>query len=554
MIKLSNQLSLPTEAICWKMAILGRTGSGKTNTAVVMAEQMIAAGQAIVILDPQGDWYGLRSKYEIAILGGDHGDVPIEAAAGSVVADFVIEHRQPVLLDLFGLSEGGMVRFAADFAKRLWHKNREPLHVFLDEADLFAPQKVGRGHKAECLGHWQNVVRRGRSRGIGCTMITQRAAVLNKDLLTQADPLFIHRLTASQDLSAVCDYLNFYGHSKAEQREITAQLSKQAVGEALILSPGELQIPPDTYRINKRKSFDSGATPVGGKQVAQKMKKMDLNALQKAMADTIERAKADDPKELKAEIKRLKKELANKVPVIDENAITKAVAACDREWQSVVKSVEGVRDGLALKLNEIHQLSIVNGEMKVEAKPPKRPVHSPPQAPKPKVPKPARREPVEVGDVKLSKCEKKILTALYWLKDDADIDLPKIGVYSGYSSKSGSFGNSMSHLRTLGLVEGRSLTSEGMLLAQEFSAERPTGTELVSWLQPRLSKAESTILSVLINEGGERLSNEQIAICSGYSSSSGSFGNALSKLRTMGVAEGYEKNGGTKAADIFFED
>ncbi len=371
-IKLSRNMTLPDDAVTWKMGLIGRTGKGKTNTAIVMAEQMIEAGSPVVILDPQGDWWGLRSKYEIAILGGDHGDIPLDPRAGETVADFVVAHRHPVLIDLFGMGEAEMVRFATDFARRLWKANREALHIFLDEADLFAPQSGAKGPKAQCLGAWQNVVRRGRSRGLGCTMITQRAAVLNKDLLTQADPLFVHGLSASRDLAAVDEYLDYYGIDRKERRGITAQISKLQVGECFVLSPGTLEIDPLKIAVSKRKSFDSSATPVAGKTRSgpRSLAKVDLSALEKQMATTIEDAKANDPKLLKDEIRELKKQLDKKTPVVDGKAIDRAVQSARKEvnkhWESQLKKLETSHGKLAGRLIAIAKLSQTNGEAAVE--------------------------------------------------------------------------------------------------------------------------------------------------------------------------------------------
>lgn len=141
MFKIAKDFELPLDYVTWKAANIGRTGSGKTNTAVVIAEQMIKQGHPIAILDPQGDWWGLRTKFKIAILGGEHGDIPLEHTAGEQAADFVINERVPVLLDLFSMGEAEMVRFGTDFAKRLWHKNRRALHVFLEAAGYAAGGK-----------------------------------------------------------------------------------------------------------------------------------------------------------------------------------------------------------------------------------------------------------------------------------------------------------------------------------------------------------------------------------------------------------------------------
>lgn len=144
----------------------------------------MAAGLPVVIVDPVGVWWGLRSSatgtaegLPVVIFGGDHADLPLAETAGELLADLVVDERVPAVLDLSTLSKSAGRRFMTDFAERLYHRNRDPLHLVLDEADAFAPQRTDPGGQ-RLLGAIEDLVRRGRARGIGVTLITQRPAVL----------------------------------------------------------------------------------------------------------------------------------------------------------------------------------------------------------------------------------------------------------------------------------------------------------------------------------------------------------------------------------------
>lgn len=194
-IKLAAGLTLPLDAVTQTFAILGMRGVGKTTLATVIAEELTEAELPFVVLDPTGAWWGMRAGrdgksegYPVTILGGDHGDVPLEETAGKLIADLVAEQAPSLILDLSLLSKSAMRRFVADFAEQLYRKNRRPLHLIVDEADSFAPQKP-RPDEMRMLGALDEIVRRGRIRGLGCTLVTQRSAVLNKDVLTQAEVL-----------------------------------------------------------------------------------------------------------------------------------------------------------------------------------------------------------------------------------------------------------------------------------------------------------------------------------------------------------------------------
>lgn len=84
-LRISDGLKLPVDAVTQRISILGRTRSGKSHTAGVLVEEVLEARQQVVILDPKGDWWGLRSSADgrsaglpITIMGGAHGDIPLE--------------------------------------------------------------------------------------------------------------------------------------------------------------------------------------------------------------------------------------------------------------------------------------------------------------------------------------------------------------------------------------------------------------------------------------------------------------------------------------------
>jgi len=189
-LTLGPGLVLPVEAVTETFAILAKRGAGKTYTAAVLVEEMMSAGLPVVIIDPVGVWWGLRSSADgtaeglpVVIFGGDHADLPLAETAGELLADLVVDERVPAVLDLSTLSKSAARRFMTDSAERLYHRNRDPLHLVLDEADAFAPQRTDPGGQ-RLLGAIEDLVRRGRARGIGLTMISQRTVDCTFSLAT----------------------------------------------------------------------------------------------------------------------------------------------------------------------------------------------------------------------------------------------------------------------------------------------------------------------------------------------------------------------------------
>jgi hypothetical protein len=148
------------------------------------------------------------------VFGGEHGDVPLEPTAGRYLADLVADQRLTCVLDVSEMSKADQRRFLTDFADRLYRRNREPLHVFCEEADEYIPQQV-RGEAAKLVGAFETLVKRGGFRGIGVTLITQRSASLNKDVLTQAGTLIAMRTPSPQDRKAVLGWIDYHAASAA---------------------------------------------------------------------------------------------------------------------------------------------------------------------------------------------------------------------------------------------------------------------------------------------------------------------------------------------------
>ncbi len=115
-----KQFDLPPDLATQTVAILGVRGSGKTNTGVIEAEELLTAGQQVIVIDPLDVWWGLRADgagakggYPITVLGGEHADLPLDEAAGKTVAEFLVAHRAPAILSTRHLSKAGQRRFVA---------------------------------------------------------------------------------------------------------------------------------------------------------------------------------------------------------------------------------------------------------------------------------------------------------------------------------------------------------------------------------------------------------------------------------------------------------
>jgi hypothetical protein len=552
-LSLGPGLELPLDAITQTFGILAVRGAGKSNLAAVMAEEMHRARLPFVVVDPVGSWWGLRSSadgaapgLEVPIFGGRHGDVPLEKTGGQVLADLVVDERVSCVLDISEFSEGDKTHFLIDFAERLYRRNTEPLHLFLEEADDYAPQRPFR-EQARLLRAWENVVRRGRARGLGITLITQRSAALNKSVLTQIETLFVLRTTSPQDRKAIAAWVEYHGQAK----ELLASLEKLAPGEAWAWSPSWLKL-TKRVQIRRRSTFDSAATPknVRGARPAATLADVDLAGVRARMAATIERAKKEDPRELRRRIAELERELKAKpaapavapakvnrieIPVVSEAKLERLAA----KVAELVGVASELRQTVAV-WRDLHKAKLAENPVGIFERTGPLPGTSP--APTwPRVEKMIRTvkdgnghdESVGRGGLR------RILTAL--AQRPQGLNQRQLGLRAGLSSRSGTFSTYLGRARSSGWIEGRGdlrITALGLAALGNYDP-LPEGRELLDyWLNELGDSGQARMLRVLAQVYPNALSNEALGEAAGISSRSGTFSTYLGRLRGLELIEG----------------
>ncbi len=420
------------------------------------------------------------------------------------------------------------------------------------------PQRVGggRGEARETdqrlLGAFEAIVRRGGIRGLGTTLISQRAAVVNKNVLEQIDVLIALRVVGPNDRRAIEDYLKSDADDE-QRRAMMGSLSSLGLGEAWIWEPGGEPPLFDRVQIRERHTFNSSATPKPGQKRVEpsKFAAVDLSAVKDQMAEAIQRAEANDPKALQRRIVELEKQLAAKPAVLSEpQIVTERIEVpvpfipeglLDDLLAEVQKGLEGASVLLSGHVKRVVGSHVLDARLDGESKSSKAPKRAVISAPTPSIATTERAGksnndlPTQMG-----KAERSILSVLAQFADGRTRS--QVATLSGYSAKSSSFGNALSRLRTLGYInksgEPIRATNEGIDAIAGQYEPLPTGRALLDHWNSKLGKAERIILGVAIEAWPASLSREEVAKLSGYSETSSSFGNALSKLRTLELISG----------------
>lgn len=548
-LRLAPGLSIPLEAVTQTFAILAKRGSGKTYTALVMVEEMLKAGLQTVVIDPVGVCWGLRAAANgkdvglpILVLGGDHGDVAIEATSGAAIAEFVVEEGQSAVLDLSAFSGNEMIQFITDFAETLYHKNRSPLHLVVDEADVFIPQKPLPGEQ-RMLGAMDKIVRRGRARGLGVTVVTQRPAVIHKNVLTQIEVLISLRLVSPQDRKAIEAWIEVHG-TPEQRNTLMASLATLPIGTAWISSPGWLGV-FQKVKIRQRETFDSSATPNIGEErrVPKSLAQVDLTRLIERIQATIGQPNSEDPKHLRQYIAQLENQLQR---IAASRTIENAQI---EQLENTIHYLKEKGTQLVVLAQEIN--AVFNNAVSSEQ------TSSLPKLNNKIATEFNKGKEESPSEKKVSIPQKRILDALAAFENFGlnDVERNNVAVFADQSPKSSGFINNLSSLRSQGLISyptgGRiTLTHEGKKLAKP-SAPINSIIQLHAAWYGKLSKPQSRIVKSLVEKYPHAIERSELAELSQQSAKSSGFLNNLSTLRSLGVID-YPDRGQVVATSLLF--
>jgi len=575
-LSLGPGIELPVNAVTQKLAWLGRTGSGKTYGASKLAEEMIDAGAQVVILDAVGVWYGLRlaadgkaKGIEIPVFGGLHGDVPLEPTGGQLVADLIVDRGLSVVIDVSQFEhDTDKARFATAWADRFFFRKKaapSAVHVFLEECQEFVPQNKEKGEE-RMLHAFQRLAKLGRNFGVGLSLISQRPQEVNKKALNQTECLFAFQMTGTHERAAVEAWIA----DKAIDEDISAMLPKLEIGQAHVWSPAWLKI-SKTVRISTKRTFNASSTPeVGRRASVRELAPIDLAQLRSQMAATIERAKAEDPRELRAEVARLRAELkrlektqpAAPTPEVVEKPVLK-----DAQVKRLEAAVERLRLGSATLLKaharQVEQLSqrmqvvVTEAGMlrdQIRAATGAAAREAPRQGafaggggsasadrvavgssrPAPVVPRVPRVNAEGNGSGDISGPQQKILNAAAFLESIGvqQPDVVQLALFAGMSATGGYWRANIGRVRTLGLMQGAFLTDAGRAVAQ------PSDITTVEQLHQHvfnnlLTGPQRAILRVLIAAYPDGLSSEEVGQKANLEPGGGYWRANLGRLRSL---------------------
>lgn len=494
-LTICKQVPIPLDIVTKRLAFVGTTGSGKSYGAMKTAEEMMLAGIQVVVLDPVGIHWGLRlsadrkaAGFAVTVFGGLYGDVPIAPESGALIADVIIEKKISAVIDVSQFEhDSEKARFSAAFAARFYFRKKakpSPVHLFLEEGQEFLPQNP-QSVETTMQHHFVRMSKIGRNFGIGISIITQRPQEVSKKALNLSQALFAFQTNGAHERKAIEEWMK----DKGLDLDIASDLPKLPVGEPHLWSPGWLKVSTQVKILPRRTFHPSEEESVTYEpQQLTKLSPVDIAKLSASIKETVERAKENDPAELKRKVATLERELQQlkaapvKTAPVDTKAIyAQAEAAVRKELMKPVQRYEKEMETFW------RELGMILGQISIAT----------------------------------SKC--------------GEIKRPAFPVF-GVSDALPKFipDHAMTRENVQRLATRPELTIPGMgrIPVSQMDAPSGTATRLPESKNATPGACERAILSFLGSNGGRTWTREQIAIMTGYSVTSSGFKNAISKLNT----------------------
>ena len=233
------------------VAVLGVRGSGKTNTTTILVEELLTNAIPLTIVDIEDEYWGLLEAHDVLVVGyTEHCHLAASPRQAPALARLSVQHGVPVILSFLDHPKAEMHEFLDAYVRTLWReeaKLRRPYFVVIEEAHEFVPLH-GTTPVAETV---ERMTLRGRKRGLATILVSQRSAAVRKNVLTQADAYFLHRVTHPTDQGV-------YRQIVAKPTEwVKGFLDRARVGRAMMMLNGRWSV----VQVREQHCWHAGYTP-----------------------------------------------------------------------------------------------------------------------------------------------------------------------------------------------------------------------------------------------------------------------------------------------------
>lgn len=261
-----------------RVAILGTSGMGKTNTLALILEKTLPFMPS-VIFDQHDEYWGLCEQYEILRVGkSENSQIMAGAAQAAQIAEISHSKRLSVLVEMLDMTFQERQDFVELYCARIWELNKRvklPYGIVLEEAQNFIPE----GKTTPAQEMMKRFALESRKFGFMMLISTQRSAEVSKTILGQCGLAFLHGVEIYPDVQA---YAGMLPYTATETKKIALNLG---IGECIVKvkTDGRAQfIHP--VKMLRRETFHVGDTPTLDQDTAPPLRAIDGDLLKELQA------------------------------------------------------------------------------------------------------------------------------------------------------------------------------------------------------------------------------------------------------------------------------
>ena len=553
-----------------RLQMTASSGGGKSFGLRTVVEAACGHTQ-VIILDDEGEFATLRPKYDFIILGRD-GDIGFNPAFGAAYALAFLESGKDAVIDLSELELQQKQVFVRDFCtamvdapRSLWHD----VLVVLDESHEYAPEK----NPAVSSKAVARLASKGRKRGFGLLLATQRPAKLAKDVSAECQNKIIGLQNLPDDRRRGADELGFGSREEAMGLRDLNPGQFYACGPAFLLGKERLKgVEVITLNMPRTRPPKRGAGRVAVPKAGTVLKAalLRLEALPREVIQesrdiaTLSQQVKDLQRQLETERRQAKPIFTERGGPTEAEVGARIQTALDQQSRRIEAEIRGLLPAARTGLAALGKFADSLGALTFYTKP--APLLASAILPnrKPAAPAPDVRNimtpstrPVltplrpagtnadhHESQAGLGLCERRIVTYLYRHQGIA-VSKARLAVATGYAAAGGGFNNAGGRLKRLGIIR---VAGDNL----ELAAGTPAMDDLPNWLTDdvfttaawlqKLGKCERAVLQHLLDNWNLKLTKEALAAATGYDVGGGGFNNALGKLATLNLIS-RDKNG-----------
>ena len=230
-----------------RTCIIGQSGSGKSYTVAVFCEELAKNNIGFCIIDTEGEYFSLKEKYPLLWVGSNENcEIDINDVNFSTLSEKILKKDFPTIIDVSEVDDPQKI--VSNFLKSMYKtsgKLKKPFLIIIEEIDKFAPQRGNNVIEIE------EISKRGRKRGLGLTIATQRPALVNKNVLSQCGNQIVGKLTIKNDIDSV----KLFFPNKKDLEKLPL------LNPGLFFIQGDIISEPKIVEIRERETTHKASTP-----------------------------------------------------------------------------------------------------------------------------------------------------------------------------------------------------------------------------------------------------------------------------------------------------